>query len=78
LRGEQEVDIGLAADIGSLQRFPKKVGNDSIVRELAFTARFFDAKEAKGIGFLSRVVQGGRDGVVGESTPSAAHPKLQT
>ena len=37
----KEVDIGLAADIGTLQRFQKVVGNDSWTRELAYTARFF-------------------------------------
>ena len=37
----KEVDIGLAADIGTLQRFQKVVGNDSWTRELAYTARIF-------------------------------------
>ncbi|PWN48748.1 ClpP/crotonase [Violaceomyces palustris] len=60
----KEVDAGLAADIGTLQRFPKIVGNDSIARELAFTAREFKADEALQIGFLSKVVQGGRQGVM--------------
>lgn len=45
------------------RRFPKIVGNGSIARELALTARDFDADEALRIGFLSRVVDGGRDGV---------------
>ena len=31
----KEVDVGLAADVGTLQRLPKIVGNDSKVRELA-------------------------------------------
>ena len=39
----KEVDIGLAADIGTLQRFQKVVGNDSWTRELCYTARFFTA-----------------------------------
>jgi len=59
----REVQVGLAADIGTLQRFPKIVGNGSLTRELALTARDFDADEALRIGFLSRVVDGGRDGV---------------
>ena len=33
----KEVEIGLAADVGTLQRLPKIVGNDSIVRELCLT-----------------------------------------
>ncbi|CAO1615203.1 unnamed protein product [Parajaminaea phylloscopi] len=52
----REVAIGLAADIGSLQRLPRIVGNDSLVRELAYTAREFDVQEAKSIGFLSKIV----------------------
>ncbi len=62
----KEVDAGLAADIGTLQRFPKIVGNDSLARELCYTAREFDTAEAREIGFLSKVVDGGREEVVGE------------
>jgi len=51
----KEVDIGLAADIGTIQRFQKIVGNDSWTRELAFTARFFSPEEALEKGFLSKV-----------------------
>lgn len=51
----KEVDIGLAADLGTLQRFPKVIGNDSLARELAFTARKMFADEAKEIGFVSRI-----------------------
>uniref|UniRef100_A0A2C9JJ34 Delta(3,5)-Delta(2,4)-dienoyl-CoA isomerase, mitochondrial n=1 Tax=Biomphalaria glabrata TaxID=6526 RepID=A0A2C9JJ34_BIOGL len=52
----KEVDIGLAADLGTLQRFPKIIGNDSLYRELAYTGRKFDAEEAKSIGFVSRIL----------------------
>lgn len=51
----KEVDIGLAADIGTLQRFPKIIGNDSLARELVYTARRFDSDEAKSVGFISRI-----------------------
>ena len=51
----KEVDVGLAADVGTLQRLPKIVGNDSLVRELCYTARNFYAEEAKEIGLVSRV-----------------------
>ncbi|TKY87323.1 hypothetical protein EX895_004000 [Sporisorium graminicola] len=67
----KEVDVGLAADIGTLQRFPKIVGNDSLVRELCYTAREFDAAEAKEIGFLSKVVEGGREEVVDAAIKTA-------
>jgi Delta3,5-Delta2,4-dienoyl-CoA isomerase len=53
----KEVDIGIAADVGTLQRFPRIVGNDAWTRELAFTGRFFSAKEALEKGFLSYVLE---------------------
>ena len=60
------MDVGLAADIGTLQRFPKVTGNDSLAREFALTGRKFNAKEAREIGFVSEVVDGGRAEVLGE------------
>ncbi|KAF9926505.1 putative enoyl CoA hydratase [Linnemannia zychae] len=51
-----EVDIGLAADVGTLQRLPKVVGNIGWVRELCFTGRNFDSKEALEQGFISKVL----------------------
>merc|ERR1740130_1715818 len=50
----KEVDIGLCADLGTLQRLPKIVGNASLVRELAYTARKFTGTEAVAMGFFSR------------------------
>ncbi|KAI0791879.1 ClpP/crotonase-like domain-containing protein [Abortiporus biennis] len=60
----KEVDVGLAADIGTLARLPKLAGNQSLVHELAYTTRNFSAQEAEKMGLLSKVVQGGRDEVV--------------
>jgi delta(3,5)-delta(2,4)-dienoyl-CoA isomerase len=51
----KEVDIGMAADVGTLQRLPKIVGNQSLVRELCFTARKFKSDEARAEGLVSRV-----------------------
>ncbi|KAK2181803.1 hypothetical protein NP493_375g01048 [Ridgeia piscesae] len=51
----KEVDIGLAADVGTLQRLPKIVGNDSLVRELAYTARKMMSDEAWQCGLVSRI-----------------------
>ncbi|GAW25269.1 putative enoyl- hydratase isomerase [Rosellinia necatrix] len=53
----KEVDIGLAADIGTLSRLPKIVGNHSWVKEVCLSARFFDANEALAVGFVSRVLE---------------------
>lgn len=47
--------IGMAADVGTLQRMPKIIGNMSLFNELAFTARKFNSSEAKSIGFVSKV-----------------------
>ncbi|KAG0245349.1 protein transport protein S31 [Mortierella sp. GBA43] len=52
----KEVDVGLAADVGTLQRLPKVVGNISWVRELCLTARNFDAAEALEHGFISKIL----------------------
>ncbi|GAA6064711.1 hypothetical protein JCM10212_001616, partial [Sporobolomyces blumeae] len=52
----KEVDIGLAADVGSLQRLPKTTGNSSLLYELALTARNFGPSEAVQLGLVSKVV----------------------
>ncbi|XP_004690656.1 PREDICTED: delta(3,5)-Delta(2,4)-dienoyl-CoA isomerase, mitochondrial [Condylura cristata] len=51
----KEVDVGLAADVGTLQRLPRVIGNQSLVNELAFTARKMMADEALECGLVSRV-----------------------
>ncbi|OSX68128.1 hypothetical protein POSPLADRAFT_1126972 [Postia placenta MAD-698-R-SB12] len=60
----KKADVGLAADIGTLARLPKIAGNQSLVHELAYTARNFSADEAERTGFVLRVVSGRRDVVV--------------
>ena len=50
----KEIDVGMTADVGTLQRLPKLVP-DGIARELAYTGRRFDAAEAKEIGLVNRV-----------------------
>jgi len=51
----KEVELGIAADVGVLQRLPKVVGNDSLVREWCYTARKIDSKEALKEGLVNRV-----------------------
>ncbi|XP_026283845.1 delta(3,5)-Delta(2,4)-dienoyl-CoA isomerase, mitochondrial [Frankliniella occidentalis] len=51
----KEVDIGLAADVGTLQRLPKAIGSLGLVNELALTARKFLSAEAKECGFVNTV-----------------------
>jgi len=50
----KEVDLAIVADVGSLQRLPHLIGEGQ-VRELAFTARQFDAAEAQAMGLINRV-----------------------
>ncbi|XP_058806117.1 delta(3,5)-Delta(2,4)-dienoyl-CoA isomerase, mitochondrial isoform X1 [Phymastichus coffea] len=51
----KEVDLGMAADVGTLQRLPKIIGSDSLIKELAFTGRKMLAPEALQVGFVSHV-----------------------
>ncbi|KAK2000250.1 enoyl-CoA hydratase/isomerase [Colletotrichum falcatum] len=53
----KEVDIGLAADIGTLSRLPKLVGSTSWVKDVCLSARDFSADEALSVGFVSRVFE---------------------
>lgn len=48
----KEVDMGMAADVGTLQRLPRIIG-DGMLRELAYTGRTFDAAEAQRIGLVN-------------------------
>ncbi|CAI4228293.1 unnamed protein product [Auanema sp. JU1783] len=51
----KEVDIGMAADVGTLNRFPKIGANESWVKEVCLTARNFGADEALQYGLISRI-----------------------
>jgi Delta3,5-Delta2,4-dienoyl-CoA isomerase len=53
----KEVDIGLAADVGTLSRLPKVLGGlTSWVKEVCLSAREFDAAEACRVGFVGKVL----------------------
>ncbi|KAJ7062862.1 Delta2-dienoyl-CoA-isomerase [Mycena amicta] len=60
----KEVDIGLAADVGSLAFLPKITGNHSMLHEFAYSTRPISASDALRMGLVSRIVSGGRDEVV--------------
>jgi len=49
----KEIDIGMTADVGTLQRLPHLIG-DGIMRELAYTGRNVDGAEAQAIGLVNR------------------------
>jgi enoyl-CoA hydratase len=50
----KEIDMGMTADVGTLQRLPKLIG-DGMVRELAYTGRKFLSDEARELGLINRV-----------------------
>lgn len=50
----KEVDMGLAADVGTLQRLPRLIG-DGMMRELAYTGRAVYGEEAARIGLVNQL-----------------------
>ena len=48
----KEIDVGMTADVGTLQRLPKLIG-EGMVRELAYTGRAVAGQEAKEIGLVN-------------------------
>ncbi len=49
----KEIDMGMVADLGTLQRLPKLIG-DGLVREMAYTGRNVEGQEAEKIGIVNR------------------------
>ncbi|MFA6313827.1 MAG: crotonase/enoyl-CoA hydratase family protein [Sterolibacterium sp.] len=49
----KEVDVGMTADVGTLQRLPRLIG-EGMARELAYTARTFNGGEAQAMGLVNR------------------------
>ena len=52
----QEINIGMAADVGTLQRLPKIIP-DSKMREMAYTGRRMLADEAKDSGLVGEIYE---------------------
>ena len=50
----KEIDIGMTADVGTLQRLPRLIG-EGMARELAYTGRHLQAVEAREIHLVNRV-----------------------
>jgi enoyl-CoA hydratase len=50
----KEIDLGMVADVGTLQRLPHLIGQ-GMTRELAFTGRNVNAHEAEKIGLLNQI-----------------------
>lgn len=49
----KEIDLGMVADVGTLQRLPKVIG-EGMARELAYTGRKFSGKEAQAMQLVNR------------------------
>ena len=49
----KEIDIGMVADVGTLQRLPRLIG-EGMTRELAYTGRNVDSNEAERLGLINR------------------------
>src|SRR5690606_19857952 len=52
----REIDMGMAADVGTLQRLPRIIG-DGMMRELAYTGRTVLAQEAQQIGLVNKTFE---------------------
>lgn len=63
----REAAIGLVADMGVLQRLPRVIGQ-GFTREMAFTARFYTAGEAKAMGLVGAVYPDGAAMMEGAGT----------
>jgi enoyl-CoA hydratase len=50
----KEIDLGMVADLGSLQRLPHLIG-EGMLRELAYTGRSFSGEEAYSMGLVNRI-----------------------
>ncbi len=63
----REIELGFVADVGTLQRLPKLIG-DAMARELAYTGRPFAGAEAKAIGFVNSCYGSRDDMMAGVAT----------
>ncbi|XP_065344915.1 delta(3,5)-Delta(2,4)-dienoyl-CoA isomerase, mitochondrial-like [Cloeon dipterum] len=68
----KEAEIGMAADMGTLQRLPRAIGNQSLVNELCLTSRKVEPTEAKDCGLVSKVFDT-RDSLVAGALEMAEH-----
>ncbi len=52
----REIDVGMTADVGTLQRLPRLIA-DGVARELAYTGRAVDGQEAQRIGLVNQLFE---------------------
>ena len=74
----QEINIGMTADLGTLQRLPKLIP-DAVVRELAFTGRRLPAARALALGLVNDVApqaEGALNAALAAASEIAAKPPV--
>lgn len=74
----KEIDIGMTADVGTLQRLPHIIPQ-GVVRELAYTGRNVEASEARDIGLVNAVYENREallEGVMGIAADIASKSPL--
>ena len=74
----QEINIGMTADVGTLQRLPKLIP-EGVCRELAYTGRRMPADEAKAVGLINEVFDDHEallEGVLDVARTIAAKPPI--
>jgi enoyl-CoA hydratase len=74
----QEINLGMTADVGTLQRLPRLIP-DGVVRELAYTGRRLLAARAKDVGLVNEVYPSQEamlDGVMQVAREIAEHSPL--
>ncbi|HLA36643.1 MAG TPA: crotonase/enoyl-CoA hydratase family protein [Rhodocyclaceae bacterium] len=74
----KEIDVGMTADVGTLQRLPRVI-NDGMARELAYTGRNFDGQEAQQMQLVNRCYESPdalKDGVMEIARTIAAKSPL--
>lgn len=74
----KEIEIGMVADVGTLQRLPHLIG-DGLMRELAYTGRRMEADEALRCGLVNRVFENREqmlEAVMGIARTIASHSPL--
>lgn len=74
----KEIDVGLVADVGTLQRLPRLVG-EGMAREMAFTGRRVDGPEAQSMRLVNQCFDSDKalaDGVMAMAQTLAAKSPL--
>ena len=74
----KEIDVGMTADVGTLQRLPRLIG-EGMARELAYTGRDVKGPEAQEIRLVNRCYESAdalRAGVAALAATIAAKPPL--